>query len=260
MRSEWNERENAAAYRRFTEHFPMYAQTSRWLVERARLQTARRVLDLCSGTGATTEAILAVVGPDTRVLALDGSAAMQAEARRHCDDPRVRYVRARAEELDRHTDGPVDAVVCNSAIWQTDMPVTLAAVRNVLTPGGRLVFNLEAPSDRAPESQLPGLWDLMRAYAVIDHDFVFRPSGPPRPARSLQDIEQLVADAGLVVEASEILEQEATVQQRRAWLSVPIFSAAFSGLSHQARLDCWTRPTGTYRPAPARLPRQGPGG
>ena len=40
--------------------------------------------------------------------------------------------------------GPVDAVVCNSAIWQADLAATAAAVRNLLVTGGRFVFNMGA--------------------------------------------------------------------------------------------------------------------
>ena len=81
MKTDWDDPDNAAAYRRFTEDFAMYADTSRWLVDRAHLSHARTVVDLCSGTGATTETILSAAGPDARVIALDGAAAMHAEGR-----------------------------------------------------------------------------------------------------------------------------------------------------------------------------------
>ena len=31
------------------------------------------------------------------------------------------WIQAAAEDVDRHVAGPVDAVACNSAIWQTDL-------------------------------------------------------------------------------------------------------------------------------------------
>ncbi|MGI8867517.1 MAG: hypothetical protein ACR2F6_01355 [Mycobacteriales bacterium] len=43
MRSERQDGENAAACRRFTERFSMYAETSHWLVERARLHKTIRI-------------------------------------------------------------------------------------------------------------------------------------------------------------------------------------------------------------------------
>jgi len=39
-------------------------------------------------------------------------------------DPRVTWIQSRAESVDRLGTEPVDAVICNSAIWQTDLAAT----------------------------------------------------------------------------------------------------------------------------------------
>jgi len=242
-RIRWSDRENAAAYRRFADTYPMYRDTSRDLVTRARVEHARSVVDLCSGTGATTEAILSVLPADGRVVAVDGSAAMQAEAQNAIDDARVRYVVCRAEEFDRHIDEPVDAVICNSAIWQTDMPATFAAARRALAPGGRIVFNVGGhfvalPRVEEPEQPAPGFSELVVKYAIGGRSRRDHRTGPQRTAES---INELVRDAGLEVVSNDIVGYESTVEQNRAWLSIPIFAARFDGLSYQQLMEILER-------------------
>lgn len=240
--SDWSDRSNAAAYHAFTRSYPMYSDTSRDLVARAKIGTATSVVDLCSGTGATTEVILAELPGTGRVLAVDGSAAMQAEAQNAIRDPRVRYAVCRAEEFDQHVQGPVDAVICNSAIWQTDMPATFAAAKRALRSGGRLVFNLggafaDLPPTPAPGPPKPGLYDLMLAYAVLDHDFVPARSSRQSPERTPDTIQNWLRDAGLTPTATDIINYPRNVEQTRAWLSIPVFSFPFTTLSYEQRMD-----------------------
>ena len=138
----WGEDDNARRYDAFAHEYPMYRETSRDLVALARLPADAVVLDLACGTGVTSGEVLAVLGPGGRVIGADKSAAMLEVASRSVTDPRVRWVQARAEDVDRHVAGPVDAVVCNSAIWQTQFTRTVAAVRSVLAADGVFAFNL----------------------------------------------------------------------------------------------------------------------
>jgi SAM-dependent methyltransferase len=240
--SDWSDRENAAAYRAFTRSFPMYSDTSRDLVARAGIGTASSVVDLCSGTGATTEMILADLPRTGRVLAVDGSAAMQAESQNAIRDPRVRYAVGRAEEFDQHLKEPVDAVICNSAIWQTDMPATFAAAKRALRPGGRLVFNLGGafaglPPTPAPGPPKPGLYDLMLAYAILDHDFVPTRRGQRSPEWTTATIQGWLRDSGFTPTATDTVDYPRNIDQTRAWLSIPVFSFPYSSLSYEQRMD-----------------------
>jgi hypothetical protein len=49
---------------------------------------------------------------------------------------------ARAESVDQHVTESADAVICNSAIWQTDFAATAMAVRAMTKAGGRFAFNV----------------------------------------------------------------------------------------------------------------------
>jgi hypothetical protein len=87
---------------------------------------------------------LAVLGPGGRVTGVDKSAAMLKVASTFIRDPRATLIQARAESVDQHVTGPVDAVLCNSAIWQTDVAATATAVRAAMKAGRRFAFNVPA--------------------------------------------------------------------------------------------------------------------
>ena len=113
----------------------------------------------CTGklAGTTTGEVLAALGPEGRVIGVDKSAAMLAMAAGCIADPRVTWIHAQAENLDQHVAELVDAVVCNSAIWQTDLASTAAAVRKVIAIGGRFVFNVGASFlEQGDEPAAPG--------------------------------------------------------------------------------------------------------
>lgn len=100
------------------------------------------VLDLGCGDGAQAER-LAAAGARS-VLGVDPSARMLERARRRTN-PRVRYVRAAAEELSLG-DATVDLVVSSLALhYIPDLPALIARVAAWLRPGGHLVYSVEHP-------------------------------------------------------------------------------------------------------------------
>ena len=241
----WGEDDNARRYDDFARQYPAYRETSRDLVTLAELSADAAVLDLGCGTGATSREILAVLGPGGRVTGVDGSAAMLAVVARSVDDPRVTWVQARAELVDRHLSGPVDAVLCNSAIWQTDLAVTAAAVRNCLADGGSFVFNIA--SGFLGEQDDPGVPDDWPAWISIMRDIAAEDYGwrPPdtatprrrRPRLSRESIADCLEAAGFDVERVADFSYRQDVESERAWLSIPIFTRyRLPGLSYQDRM------------------------
>ena len=168
----WAEDDNARRYDAFAREYSAYRETSRDLIVLA-LPSAdagvadAAVLDLACGTGATTREILAVLGPDGRVTGVDKSAAMLGVAASSTDDARATWIQARAETVDQHVTEPVDALICNSAIWQTDFAATAMAVRAVLKAGGRFAFNVPVDflgdgDSRESRERYPSLLGEMR--------------------------------------------------------------------------------------------------
>ncbi|MFC7623765.1 class I SAM-dependent methyltransferase [Microlunatus sp. GCM10028923] len=232
--SRWNEVSNAEAYAAFTRRFPMYADTSRDVVERAEVTEADGVLDLCCGTGVTTRVLLSRLPERAEVWSVDGSPAMLDAARAETADPRVTWIQSPAEEVDRcrgESAPLVDAVVCNSAIWQTELPATFAAVRRVLRPGGRFVFNVGSQFVRVPGQEPPelppetaSLARLMRKVAI--EEFGYRPQPAPRRRKpfSPDGIRDELAGAGFRQQAAETVAYDDPPDLTRAWLEVPIFA------------------------------------
>jgi len=239
----WDEDSNAEAYSAFTRDFPMYSATSRDLAHRARLADSRLVVDLCGGAGATAEAILALAPATARVLSLDAAAAMQRVGRRTVSDPRLTWVTAPAEDLAAHIDmGSADAVVCNSAIWKTDVPRVFAAVRQVLCPGGRLVFNIGGgfagvrhPEEEAARGTL-SLNSLIHQIAMRDHGYAPPVAEPVPPKLSLTALTAHLAVAGMTVLDTEVVAQHGTMAEKRAWLSIPLFARPEGDFTHDQRM------------------------
>jgi SAM-dependent methyltransferase len=241
----WGEEDNARRYDAFARQYPIYRDTSRDLVALAGLRAGAAVLDLACGTGVTSREILAALGPGGKVIGADKSAAMLVVAACAIADPRMSWVQARAENIDRHVSVPIDTVVCNSAIWQTDLAATAAAVRNLLVTGGRFVFNvgsgfLSQQKDPNFADGRPSPIGIMRDIAARDYgwcppDAATPPSGQPRPTP--ESICRCLEGAGFDVEQVTVFTYQDDAEAERAWLSVPIFTRSYlPGLSYQDRM------------------------
>ncbi|MBR8742587.1 class I SAM-dependent methyltransferase [Nocardiopsis sp. MG754419] len=239
----WDEETTAEAYAAFARAWPMYGDTSHDLARRAGLVDGRLVVDLCGGTGVTAGAILERVPAHARVLSLDNAAAMQRIGRRTLRDPRLSWVTASAETLAAHVPARgVDAVVCNSGLWKTDVPAVAAAVRRVLRPGGRFVFNigggfagLTDPNVSAGRAG-PSLDALIHQIAARDHGYSPSPRTGSGPKLPLATVTRHLSEAGLTVTGTVVKDQLTTVAERKAWLSIPVFARPDGDFTHAQRM------------------------
>jgi hypothetical protein len=133
--------------------------------------------------------------------------------------------------------------VCNSAIWQTNMPATFAAVRRVLGPGGRFAFNIGADCMTMPEyapsqadSEL-SLLGLMQQAAAASYGWKPAADPGPRAQITVDSVTALLTAAGFAEPRVAIAEYSADHEATRAWLSIPIFTERrFPGLSYEQRM------------------------
>jgi SAM-dependent methyltransferase len=241
----WDDAENAELYEAFSRDFPLYEQTSRDLTKRADLDPDGTVLDLCGGTGIAAAVALEAMSARGRVISVDGSQAMQSVGRRARPDPRIAWVNARAEDVAARITGQVDAVLCNAAIWKTDTPTTFAAVKQLLHPGKRFVFNVgggfaglahDAPT-RAKNA--PSLTDLIHVIATRDYGYVppHQTGSMPGPILTEDVLRGQLQDNGFTVISTEVTAHHATMEEKKAWLSIPLFSRPPGRLNHQKRME-----------------------
>jgi SAM-dependent methyltransferase len=237
----------AEAYAAFTRDFPMYGATSRDLSHRAGLAGSRLVVDLCGGAGATAEAILDLAPSQALVISLDNAAAMQRVSRRTLTDPRLTWVTAPAEDLADHVPGPADAVVCNSAIWKTNVRAVFAAVHQVLRPGGRFVFNIGGGfagvrhRDETSARTGPSLNSLIHQVAARDYGYAPSPAAEGPPKLPLEAVTEYLSAAGMSVLDTEVIAQHSTMAEKKAWLSIPVFARPDGEFTHVQRMDILDR-------------------
>ncbi|MFJ9379600.1 class I SAM-dependent methyltransferase [Streptomyces sp. NPDC101455] len=110
------------------------------MTEGIGLEQARTVVELGPGTGVFTDAILARLTPDARLVAIELNPVLAARLSATRRDTRLTVIRGSAAELTATVGEPADAVV--SGLPWTVMPREqrghiLDAVTEVLTPGGR---------------------------------------------------------------------------------------------------------------------------
>ena len=138
IRSTFNER--AAGYAGGQWH-RVYAER---LVALANLRPGQSVLDAGAGTGFATLAIARRIGPSGRVVAIDLSPGMLAEARAAVAAAQltnVEILEADATNLARFPAASFDAVICAAALLYMPVASALAEWHRLLAPGGTIGFS-----------------------------------------------------------------------------------------------------------------------
>ncbi len=127
--------------------------TSRWTVRdtlaMAPVESARRVVEIGAGTGVYTREILARIGPEARVLALEIDSALARALEAEIADPRLSIINDSAAEVAKHLNGEKADVIV-SAVPFTSLPPGLGrnileASRAVLAPGGAMLVLQYSP-------------------------------------------------------------------------------------------------------------------
>lgn len=199
--SPWAGWRNAEIYDAFVSEHGIYRALNRRLVELAEIATARRVLDLACGGGATARACLEVLPARGELVGVDGSEAMVRVARARVRDPRARFEVAPAAALERVARGPFDRAVSNAAFWQfPDRRSVLAALARVMEEGALLVFNVpdELLARSGGRAGAGGRADPTPFQIALARAVEIRADHPP-PAASPFDPDRLadrLADAG----------------------------------------------------------------
>jgi len=125
------------------QHFnPGYRSDLLLSAQRLAAPASGRILDVCCGTGLSTEALRQCY-PQARICALDISAGMLASAQRKPALRDVRFVAGDAMDLEKSgLAGPFDAILMAYGIRNVPDPdLCLQRLRERLVPGGRVAFH-----------------------------------------------------------------------------------------------------------------------
>lgn len=114
------------------------------LIELAQLQKGQHVLDVATGTGIVAIAAAQIVGNQGKVIGVDISSGMLAQAQRKIEAAglqNIELIEADADYLN-FLDHSFDAILCSSAIvYLTDIPASLRQWYRFLKPGGIIAFS-----------------------------------------------------------------------------------------------------------------------
>ncbi|MGM0576896.1 MAG: class I SAM-dependent methyltransferase [Myxococcota bacterium] len=231
----WRGWENAEIYDRFVHEHGIYDALNAHLVGLARLEDARRVLDLGCGTGATTMACLSAIPADAEIVGVDGSAEMVDVARHNILDPRARFVVAAAGRVHESVAGPFDRCVCNAAFWQFPGPApVLGALSRVLSPGARLVFNV--PAERVTGEAAP-VHPFQVALARVVREWTGQPYAPSNRDVDPESLERVAAAHGFEPAAIERFTWEGEQAELMELMTIPaMIDPLTPGLSGSERL------------------------
>jgi len=156
----------ARTYDLLTGMNPGYRRHLRRSVERMALPPGSRVLDLCCGTGLSTEAVLAVC-PDAEVTGLDASRGMIARARDKPVARRARFVLGDAMDpaAAEGVEGPYDGVLVAYGIRNVpDRDLCLGRIRDLLAPGSVVCFHEYSVADSARSR---AVWNAVTCGVII---------------------------------------------------------------------------------------------
>jgi ubiquinone/menaquinone biosynthesis C-methylase UbiE len=155
----------AARYDLLQRFNPGYSADLRRSARRLGAGPGSRILDVCCGTGLSTQALLDCY-PDAQITAIDNSPGMLATARAKPSLRAVRFVVGDAMQVqESEARGSYDAILMAYGIRNVPDPdLCLARLREQLVPGGRLVLH-EYSVAGSLKSRL--IWNAVAATVIV---------------------------------------------------------------------------------------------
>jgi ubiquinone/menaquinone biosynthesis C-methylase UbiE len=144
---------------------PGYTKHLRWSAERLDVAPDARVLDLCCGTGLSTQALRKVL-PRARLTGMDASAGMLEMAREKEDLQDVTWLEGNAMDPGAFgAEGPYDGIFMAYGIRNvTDPDLCLRRLHDLLAPGGTLCMHEYSVADSRMSQ---AVWKAVTATIVI---------------------------------------------------------------------------------------------
>jgi ubiquinone/menaquinone biosynthesis C-methylase UbiE len=127
--------------------------TAKRLVDKAKIESGKYVLDIACGTGWATMEAAKAVGKKGKVIGIDIAEKMLDVAKKKAEAAGISNIEYRlgdAEALD-FKDDSFDIVLCASSVFiLSDITKALKEWRRVLRPGGKVIFSSFGPDFMRP--------------------------------------------------------------------------------------------------------------
>lgn len=170
-------------YRQVAGGMALYRESNRQLVELANLRPGMRVLDLASGAGLTSNAILAAVPEGLELHLLDSDESMLAAAKAQLGEQVAGYHLGDAAQVGElfPAGAPLfDRVLCNlSFLSFRDPEAVLRALQGLVKPVGQLLFSLQNTTFNLGGEAVSPYWSL-QALLAESGELQRAPSPPER--------------------------------------------------------------------------------
>ncbi|MDE2079366.1 MAG: methyltransferase domain-containing protein [Patescibacteria group bacterium] len=200
----WNQ--SAEWYQQYALSHRQYRETNRKLVELADLKPKATVIDLASGTGFTTNAILDAHPDIGAIYDVDFSERMLAAANAHIHSSKVAFILADAADTDKVVPIKADAILCNSSFWQfPDPEKTLTAIANALKPGGVFAFNLNQQFFEFDTPEADQELVMQDIFAEMKKHG-FKAAGTMKKKIAEEDLRSLFSKTGFTLVKKEVLD------------------------------------------------------
>lgn len=248
----WDNQKNAEMYDQYTKQFNLYPKTSRDVVERAGIEPGMRVVDLCCGTGVTSQAVLEFLGETGELHSVDKATAMIEKAKENITSPNVHFHNVAAEQLAEVVPQGVDRLVCSSGIWHPDTEQTFAAIRKVMRwePDVRVVFNLPANfyrggdlKEAVPSGQVrkntTSLPRVMIEIAAEEYGYEVSMDKMQRPKMFEHEVfTDVLNKYGFEIESREAIEYPRETGSGAAWRNIPNMTTGnLPGVDYETRSE-----------------------
>ena len=150
---------------------PGYAKHLRWSAERLGLVEQARILDLCCGTGLSTEALRETY-PRAVITGMDASAGMLARARGKPDLENITWLQGDAmDPVAAGARGPFDGIFMAYGIRNVPDPdLCLRRLHGLLAAGGALCLH-EYSVAGSPRARL--IWNLVTTGVILPFGLLF---------------------------------------------------------------------------------------
>lgn len=199
-----------------------FDQTAQAIADVAKLAPGQRALDVATGTGKVALA-LAGSAPDARVVGVDLSDGMLAEARRKAAEARLQNAEFAQSSFDGLDYGErFDVVTCSFGIFFVEnMAETLKRFASQAKPGGRVILSTFASGSFSPFSD---------AFMELYEAFGFEIAPPPwLRVASPALLAGLCEEAGLG--GARVVEHDFSLplQNKEAWWDI-VYNAGYRGM------------------------------